>query len=379
MKFLLQCTVLIVFAAFRGVVGSLEEVCQKKKALNVDNKRVGYFWIEEAGGGQVKIVAEVDDTWLNTGTTPYITKIQGSLCCKNPDGSDRVCLDGGYEVSSAEGETPTKLVAGPYMNTCPVGSTIGITLQASLKATGGDEAFNLLFPVTVGSFVISVDFRNDNQNVDEGWSYLEGCFKQAGHPLDGKCFNGYCVDQDQKIVPGIEYRNSVAISYHELQTGLDTNFNSIKNLQNMDNVAYCMNKFEPGNYYDPNTLAHDPTKSFPSVRLGALTLQEAIWIMTDGSDHSGLAKTIADHCLANGDNFVPGCGDYVPIVVLPQGGRRQNQFVRATYASLGINCWSDTDEALATDVCEVDDGGDAGGDPHFKTFGNHWFGKSIRV
>ena len=101
--------------------------------------------------------------------------------------------------------------------------------------------------------------------------------------------------------------------------------------------------------------------------------------MTDGSDHSGLAKTIADHCLANGDNFVPGCGDYVPIVVLPQGGRRQNQFVRATYASLGINCWSDTDEALATDVCEVDDGGDAGGDPHFKTFGNHWFGKSIRV
>ena len=118
--------------------------------------------------------------------------------------------------------------------------------------------------------------------------------------------------------------------------------------------------------------------------LHSTSLQYAVWRLLDDRSIDYTPDSVSDlihqECELHGHGFVPGCDDNVPIVVVPEynGQRRQNQYVITTFANLQVPCNDGvTGDLRAHAYCVTDTMGSSGGDPHFQTFGNNWFGKSF--
>jgi len=128
----------------------------------------------------------------------------------------------------------------------------------------------------------------------------------GGSVLDG-IYDDYCIDTDRVIYPGTWYSAQVFSSYEPLPEGL------VEHPENLDLLNYILNQSYPGQ---------------PSASGGVYTygdVQRAIWTLIDdvvltsglGSWSQARANEIIADAQANGEGFVPGCGDYVGVIFVP--------------------------------------------------------------
>jgi hypothetical protein len=148
---------------------------------------------------------------------------------------------------------------------------------------------------------------------------------------DGGVLNGtyddWCIDTDHSISPGHAYQAMVYSSYEDLPEGL------VEFPENLDLVNYIINQGYVG-------------QSSPSG--GAYTygdVQRAIWTLIDDQQSTaGLGpwsqakvdEILAD-AYANGEGFVPGCGDVVAVILAPVDGS-QVTVAQVTFAEIGVPC-----------------------------------------
>ncbi len=138
-------------------------------------------------------------------------------------------------------------------------------------------------------------------------SYFKTTITEGGILDD--TFNGWCIDVDNVIYNNMDYPVKVISSY-------DPGFSSlglVENPQNMDLVNWIISQNFPG------TAAPD----FNTYTYG--DVQRAIWeLLDDNYSESGLGlwseervKGILEEAAANGEDFVPQCGDKIAVILLP--------------------------------------------------------------
>ena len=126
-------------------------------------------------------------------------------------------------------------------------------------------------------------------------SYFDNTINGA---VDGT-FNGWCVDVERAIFLGADYDGTTYSTLSDFPTDL------VDRPENMDLINYIINQdyFEQGMSYGDIQLAIwtliDDTTTYP----GAYTQANVDAIVADA--------------LANGEGFVPSCGDVVAIIVEP--------------------------------------------------------------
>ena len=218
-----------------------------------------------------------------------------------------------------------------------------VSVRAQLTKGGGSTAFESLFPTSV-MFVVTTDAGDD-----AGASYYDTMFTGSSL-LTGLEIDGYCVDVEHGIDTGVEYS---ATAYHYLDPALkDTN---IDKPENMVSVAWVINHFFPGTSY---TADIDGDGTEETYTLSSGTLQRAIWyIIDDGQARSGLgafddgwARYIADLALYQLNYLLlyePGCGDLIPVVLVPDSNTNQHTTIQTTFAGLNVPCHDRYDKAWA--------------------------------
>lgn len=375
-------------------------VCGTEQPLIVDGKDFGHFKITDRNGGLLTVevnVAGQDLTVEEEISFPYITEVRAQTCCSMEGETDtghsplKITRfhDDDYTIAKSNA---TFMIQEPD---CPEGWATDIKIQADIEEPGGIIEFNGLFPVDG----IDVKFKVEARDRGDGTlaSYFDASFEQNNDRgdtdlpdiLKDKYFDGYCVDAGTIIYTNYWYN---AKAYSFLNQDWDKlGARSIGNIDKpwmMDNVAYCINHWHEGTTYpNPNPTLYPNAAS--SYKVSSGTMQTVIWQLVDDQvndlgDSADLnwAKIIYDDCLANGGGFEPGCNDAIPLVIVPvytnrydYDFKRQNQYVQTTFAQLGITCHGATGTGQAHAACMPGGSGESGGDPHFKTFGNEWFGK----
>jgi hypothetical protein len=127
----------------------------------------------------------------------------------------------------------------------------------------------------------------------------------GGTTLDGM-YDGHCVDGDHSIQRGDVYQANVYSSYEDFPLGL------VEYPENLDLINYIINQRYVGN---------------PSPSGGTYSLwevQRAIWALiedecncwTEPYSQEHVGEIVAD-ALANGEGFVPGCGDVMAVILEP--------------------------------------------------------------
>jgi len=146
--------------------------------------------------------------------------------------------------------------------------------------------------------------------------------------VDGVDHLGWCIDTDNVIYQNVNYTANVYSSYDEtLPEDL------VEYPENLDLVNYIINQGFVGQ---------------PSACGGNYTygdVQRAIWaLIEDEQDTAGLGSwsqcrvdEILDDASANGEGFVPGCGDVVAIVLAPVDGQ-QVVIAQVTFAEFEVPC-----------------------------------------
>ena len=218
-------------------------------------------------------------------------------------------------------------------------SAILVAIHTAVKKGGGLAAFDDLFPVPV-EFSVDVDYGD---NI--GASYFDTTFV-GDSILSGLEIDGYCVDIDHGIALNRLY-SATAYSYLE-EDFAGTN---IDKPENLDLVAWVINNYVPGETYTDDVNGDGTAETYT---LSSGTLQRAIWyIIDDTISTAGLAAFDEDWALfistaAMAQNgFVPGCGDLLPIVLIPNDGNVQHTIIQTTFASLRIPCESYEETAWA--------------------------------
>jgi len=177
-------------------------------------------------------------------------------------------------------------------------------------------------------------------------SYFETTIS-GGTDIDGT-YEGWCVDTDHTIGQG-SYTAQVFSSYESLPTGL------IEYPENLDLVNWILNQ----GYVGTTSPGGFGTYTYGDV-------QRAIWaLIEDGQSTSGLGQwngnrvnEILTAAHASGEDFYPGCGDVIAIVLRPvntNGGTTgQVTIAQVTLAELPVECESTCETAWG-------DGTDFGG------------------
>jgi hypothetical protein len=160
-------------------------------------------------------------------------------------------------------------------------------------------------------------------------SYLQSTIS-GGTPLDGS-YNGWCIDTDRSIRQDL-YTVNVFSSYETLPVG------TVEHPENLDLINWIINQdfigqISPcgGNY------------TYGDV-------QRAIWTLIDDEvSASGLgpwsqcrADMIIDAAMENGEGFVPGCNDFIAVILIPVDVNgdpiAQITIAQVTFIDLQLEC-----------------------------------------
>ena len=152
----------------------------------------------------------------------------------------------------------------------------------------------------------------------------------GGTIIDG-VFDGFCIDTDHSISPGTTYIANVYSSYETLPMGL------VEFPENLDLVNYILNQ----NWYG-QTSPSGGTYTYGDI-------QRAIWaLIEDNQSTAGIGpwsqarvdEILAD-AYANGEGFIPGCGEYIAIVLAPIGGQQPLIVLIPFYGFTDETAWAD--------------------------------------
>jgi len=347
-----------------------------------DGSKIGTISISD-GLGQgfgilVDVTGDLTDVPGDDSVLTLIKKVHVTACCAGPSS----CLEKPYDIYPAV-KTVTVQAEEPVC-TGLQDQRVAITVNAELTK-GGMNSFNAIFnpPPLVTFKVRTGDGTGTTANPYTEASYFDAQFTGSTHTeLNGKWFDGYCIDVDNHISPGTNYQAYV-YSFIDFMHRSPTSDNTpgvdgvaydpsqwtgrIPNVDkpwNLDAVAYCINHWFVGTTYSPpvgGTVA-------AGTKLTDTTMQRAIWNIVDDDQQynpgSGtnvdMAKYISDDCLAKGEGFVPSCSaappQRVPVVVVPHGtaSNFQNQYVQTTFAALGLPCHVGQARAEAQALCDPD-------------------------
>ncbi len=145
-------------------------------------------------------------------------------------------------------------------------------------------------------------------------------------------YDAWCIDVGHTISVGVTYTANVYSSYETIPPG-DIDDPNIDNPENLDLVNYIANTYAVG----------DPS---PIVTLGTYTMcdiQRAIWTVIDDSVTScgtynqyRVDEIVAD-ALLNGVSYVPECGGFVAVVLIPVNGQ-QYTIAQVTTIQVGAQC-----------------------------------------
>jgi hypothetical protein len=219
------------------------------------------------------------------------------------------------------------------------------------------------------SFKVATDFGTHPDA-----SYLDAEFLDG--PYAGLIVDAYCVDIGHSISPGRVY-DAKAMSCYD--TSIAELADHIDDPAYLPNVAWLLNEFKAGttisadytggtvdyiaacNAIDSRTpltaeeiqatLAAfgDGTPTVSPV-ISAGTLQRAVWNCVDHTPNYGaagadprLACFMAYRALEHSD-FVPACGDIVPLVLATEGVAAQTTIAAATLAQVDVPCASGGEE-----------------------------------
>ncbi|MFX0168913.1 MAG: hypothetical protein ACFE89_06070 [Candidatus Hodarchaeota archaeon] len=148
-----------------------------------------------------------------------------------------------------------------------------------------------------------------------------------GDPLTGS-YEGWCADTDHVINQNTWYTANVFSSYEELPLSL------IEYPENLDLVNWILNQAYVGQ-----------PSPFSSGIYTYGDVQRAIWaLIEDGQSTAGLdawSQTRVDEILtdaqANGEDFEPGCGDSIAVILAPVTGE-QVLVAQVTFIDVGLEC-----------------------------------------
>lgn len=334
--------------------------------------KIGTFDIIDDSGDTLKIKVDIKENELVAGEdlanlAAFITSIRYKACCGGVCAPNWTTVP--YDVADQVRHVDQLQIQQFDCGGEGEEATL-VKVEVDIEQPGGIDTFNGIFPA--GGRAISFILSEDRGN-QAGASYFD-----ATITIDGVVkgtFDGYCVDVGHGISRNVNYE---AMAYNYLSVDWNSLTEPIGNIdtpENMDAVAWCVNNWIPGTEYTADLTP-------AAYTLSSGTLQRAIWYLVgDDQSTSGLesfseawALHIKADCLINGVNFVPGCDDYLPIIIVPNNKDKQNQYVQTTFAGLGLpNCVGHSGGGDATAYCVTGGEAETGGDPHFKTFGNTWF------
>jgi hypothetical protein len=157
-----------------------------------------------------------------------------------------------------------------------------------------------------------------------GDSYFNTTITDGG-TLDG-LYDAWCIDVGHTISPGVTYTANVYSSYEDIPPTSNINYP-----ENLDLVNYIANNYAAGD---------------ASSAWGAYTMcdiQKAIWAVIDDSTAgcAGYLPARVDEIVAdawnNGEDFVPECGGFVAVVLLPVDSA-QATIAQVTTIQVGAEC-----------------------------------------
>ncbi|KAB1188658.1 MULTISPECIES: hypothetical protein [Haloferax] len=260
-------------------------------------------------GMDLSITIETDGYWCLTETHVHVADSVGDV----PAAGNGNPIPGRFDYSGSH----DCVTSVPY--TIPIPSpndgTLVVAVHTVVETFGTLDYFAQLLPSTAS---VRVAFPG-------GDSYFNLTVSNAGS-LDGT-YDSFCIDTDRTISPGATYTADVYSSYESLPSGI------VEFPENLDLVNYIINQSWPG-------------KTSPGG-YGTYTygdVQRAIWtLIEDELSASGLGSWSQDRvneiladAQANGEGFVPGCGDYVAVIFVP--GNSQYIIGQVVLGSYPVPC-----------------------------------------
>jgi len=163
-----------------------------------------------------------------------------------------------------------------------------------------------------------------------GQAYFPNVTVTNGGFLNGS-YPGWCVDTDNTIGQNTNYTANVYSSYESLPAG------TVEFPENLDLVNWILNQ---------NYVGQTSPNGFGTYTYG--DVQRAIWtLVEDNLSTAGLGNwnqnrvdEILAAAYASGENFEPGCDEYVAVVLVPVAGTTPQQIIIAqvTLIELQILC-----------------------------------------
>ena len=246
--------------------------------------------------------------------------VTGKITVVNPNPEDAltVALNDALNDGSAAAIGPCTggTWADPNL-TVPAGGTA--TCDYSVTPKGDMAAFAAALPA-------SVTINSVNPGPE---SYWLSTVKNDG-ALNG-VYEAWCVDIDRTMTPGTDYTATVYSSYEAFPTSL------IEQYYNMDLVNWLINQ---------NFVGQSAAPLAGSYTFG--DIQRAIWELIEdnptattsglGAWNQARVDQVEALARANGEGFVPTCGDFIAVLLVPTGGQQPIAIAQVTFASLGIDC-----------------------------------------
>ena len=257
--------------------------------------------------------------------------VSGVITVVNPNPDDPMTVTLSDELNdgsvAAIGPCEGGTLVGDQL-TIPAGGTA--TCEYSATPTGRYN-LNALAAALPNQVTMSVQYPY------EGAPAYFNTIVTDGGALNGS-YEGWCVDTDHVIYQNTPYTANVFSSYESLPAGL------VEFPQNFDLVNWIINQ----DFVDKSAAPLAGNYTYGDV-------QRAIWeLIDDTASTSGLGTWSQAHvnqikalAQANGEGFMPTCGDMVAVVLQPVGGTVQTiTIAQVTFASLGVNC-ADTNVVTA--------------------------------
>lgn len=247
-------------------------------------------------------------------------------------------ITGDYRITEAhlyvgpEKDIPATKKGNPKIGNFPYSNTTGV-FQIQKKSSWGNN-----FVIAAHAAVVYDPlkaFENAlpaTATLNPAWpggnSYFNSTLTNAGI-LNGT-WDGYCIDTDHLINPGNNYQVNVFSSYETLPTNI-----SIDYPQNLDLINWLINQ---------NFFGQISPGGFGTYTYG--DIQRAIWEIIDANPYQTLGlgswsqnrvNEIKAASFANGEGYVPSCGDQIAVVLQPVTGQ-QVTIAQVTFSSVINNC-----------------------------------------
>lgn len=335
---------------------SVAETCgDSPYVFTLNGEPFGSFTINDEGDSDsFEVVVNIANQDLNANNAmpPYVTEVRVEACCQE----SAICetaIDRFHDENEVRIVTEARIsVQEPQ---CADGVPVDIKVSADVEEPGGVAAFNAIF--APGGVNLTFTLFDDD-GFQPGSSFFDATFdSQAPTPeaLWGKRFDGWCVDEEHPIESEGTVYNATAYSYLNVDwNNVDTQIGNIKREGQMDAVAWCINHYIVGEDYEfdqpCSTLSGNST-------LDTFSMQLVIWRIIDDrqitADGQSCEEIIAQDCMAKGQDFVPGCNDNIPLIVVPHDESKQNLYVQTTFAHLGLECDGATGTGDADAICDT--------------------------